>query len=108
MNKKLGRLLQPTMGGYFIVMILFTVATAAFGNFILAALELLITALVLALYHMNRTNRRKKLHDFIQNHLDEMSGADGAKPPFPILVLRLADGGVVYTNDAFVKLTPLH
>ena len=60
MNKKLGRLLQPTMGGYMIVMILFTVASVVFGNYILAAIELVVTAAVLALYHMNRTNRRKK------------------------------------------------
>ena len=105
MNKKLGRLLQPTMGGYMIVMILFTVASVVFGNYILAAIELVVTAAVLALYHMNRTNRRKKLQDFIQRHLDEMSNTDGVKPPFPVLVLRLADGGVVYTNDAFIKLT---
>lgn len=105
MNKKLGRLLQPTMGGYMIVMIVFVVAAAAFKNYILAAIELVVTAAVLLLYRMNRMNRRKKLQEFVQSHLDEMSGADGVKPPFPILVLRLADGGVVYTNDAFVKLT---
>jgi len=105
MNKKLGRLLQPTMGGYVIVMILFAVASAVFQNYILAAIELVITAVVLILYRMNRLNRRKKLQEFVQHHLNSMSGADDAKPPFPILVLRLADGGVVYTNEAFVKLT---
>ena len=105
MNKKLGRLLQPTMGGYMIVMIAFTLATAVFGNYILAAAELLVTAAVLLLYRMNRLSRRKKLQEFVQRHLDEMSGTDGVKPPFPVLVLRLSDGGVVYTNDAFVKLT---
>ena len=105
MNKKLGRLLQPTMGRYLIVMIAFTLATAAFGNYLLSAIELVITAAVLTLYRMNRLSRRKKLQDFVQRHLDEMSGTVGVKPPFPILVLRLLDGGVVYTNDAFVKLT---
>ena len=105
MNKKLGRLLQPTMGGYLIVMIAFTLAAALFGNYLLAAIELLVTSVVMLLYRMHRLNRRKKLQDFVQRHLNDMSGADGVKPPFPILVLRLLDGGVVYTNDAFVKLT---
>ena len=105
MNKKLGRLLQPTMGGYLIVMIAFAVASALFKNFLLAAIELLVTAVVLLLYRMHRMNRRKKLQDFVQQHLDEMSSTSGVKPPFPVLVLRLLDGGIVYANDAFVKLT---
>ena len=105
MNKKLGKLLQPTMGGYLIVMIGFSLAALLFQNYILAALELAVTALILMLYQISRANRRKKLHEFIQRHLNEISGTEGAKPPFPVLVLRLSDGGVVYGNDAFLKLT---
>ena len=105
MNKKLGRLLQPAMGGYLVVMLVFAVASAVAQNYILAVAELLVTAVVLALYQTHRVNRRKKLQEFVQRHLDTMSGTDSTKMPFPILVLRLADGGVVYTNDEFVKLT---
>ena len=105
MNKKLARLLQPSMGGYLIVLIGFTLAAALFQNYILAGIELAVTALVLGLYQISRTNRRKKLQDFVQRHLDEMNHTEGVKAPFPVLVLRLADGGVVYANDDFVKLT---
>ena len=107
MNKKLGRLLQPAMGGYLVIMMAFALAAALFQNYILAILEILITALVFVLYQVNRTKRRKKLQDFVQNHLDETFGSEGAKPPFPILVLRLADGGVVYANDAFIHMTDI-
>jgi len=105
MNKKLARLLQPAMGGYLIVMLGFAIAAALFQNYILAAIELVVTAVVLALYQMNRTNRRKKLQKFLQHHLDDMSGTSGTQSPFPMLVVRLADGGVVYANDDFIKLT---
>ena len=105
MNKKLGRLLQPSMGGYLLVMMAFALATVAFQVYTLAVLEILITALVFALYQINRVKRRKKLQDFIQEHLDETFGAEGAKPPFPILVLRLSDGGIVFANDAFIQMT---
>ena len=105
MNKKLGRLLQPSMGGYLVIMMAFALAAALFQVYILAALEILITALVFVLYQVNRAKRRKKLQDFIQTHLDETFGADGAKPPFPILVLRLSDGGIVFANDAFIHMT---
>ena len=105
MNKKIGRLLQPSMGGNLMVMMAFTVAAALFQNYILAGAELVITAVVLVIYQVNRAKRRKKLQDFLQHQLDEMNGITGAKAPFPMLALRLADGGVVYANDEFIKLT---
>ena len=105
MNKKLGRLLQPNMGGYLIVMLGFALAAALFGNYILSAVELVITAVVFALHRVNKTNRRKKLQEFVQKHLDTMTGEAGSKPPFPMVVVRLADGGIVYANDLFVHLT---
>ena len=105
MKKKIGRLLQPAMGGYLVVMFAFAVAAALFQNYILAGIELTVITAVLVSYQVSRVNRRKKLQEFVQNHLDEMSGTVGAKTPFPMLVLRLADGGVVYANDAFIALT---
>ena len=60
MNKKLGRLLRPNMGWYITVMLLFALAAAVFGDYLLAGLELLVTAGVFVLYMTNR-NRRKKL-----------------------------------------------
>jgi len=105
MNKKLGRLLHPTVGGYLVILTVFALAAAVFENYILAAAELVVTAAVLILHQVSRSNRRKKLQDFVQKHLDTMSGSEGTKTPFPILVLRLEDGGIVYANDSFVKLT---
>ena len=105
MNKKLGRLLRPNMGWYISVMLLFAVAAAVFGDYLLAALELLVTAGVFALYMSFRNHRKKRLQEFIQKHMDETGGAKGAKTPFPVLVLRLEDNGIVYTNDAFQKIS---
>ena len=105
MNKKLGRLLQPAMGGYLIVMLGFALGAALFENYILAGIELAVIMVVLILYRLGRTRRRRKLQDFLQKHLDEMNGIEGTKTPFPILALRLADGGVVYANDGFIKLS---
>ena len=102
MNKKLGRLLRPALGGYLIIMLGFALASALFQNYLLAGIELAVTLLALAAYQMNRASRRRKLQDFIQKHLDEINGTEGTKTPFPVLVLRLADGDIVYANDAFL------
>ena len=104
MNKKLGRLLRPNMGWYITVMLLFAVAAAVFGDYWLAGLELLITAGVFVLYMSNRSRRKKRLQEFVQKYLDENTGIQGAKSPFPVLVLRLEDNGIVYANDTFRKI----
>ena len=104
MNKKLGRLLRPNMGWYITVMLLFAVAAAVFGDYWLAGLELLVTAGVYLLYMSNRSRRKKRLQEFVQKYLDENTGIQGAKSPFPVLVLRLEDNGIVYANDTFRKI----
>ena len=104
MNKKLGRLLRPNMGWYIAVFLVFAVAAAAFRNYLLAGVELAITAAVFVLYITNRKSRKKRLQEFIQRHLDETSGMNGTKAPFPMLVIRLEDNGIVYANDVFVQL----
>ena len=105
MNKKIGRLLQPSMGGYVAVMLVFSLAALLFDNYILAALDLLLTAVVFMIYMLYQVKRRKRLQEYLQNQLDGVTGYQGGKEPFPMLVLRLSDNGIVYVNDAFVKLT---
>ena len=95
MNKKLGRLLRPNMGWYILILLAFALAAAGFQNFLLAGVALVITALMFWVYMNSRNRRKKRLQEFIQQHLDETSGAQGIKPPFPMLVLRLEDSGIV-------------
>ena len=105
MNKKLERLLNPSAGLYFVVLFLFGVAAALLGQFVLAGVELGIAALLFVLYMLFRRNRRRELQAFIQKATDEMNTVSGADSPFPMVVLRLGDGGIVHANDAFIRLT---
>ncbi len=105
MNKKLGRLLHPSMSVYIAVMMGFCVASALFRQFLLAGIELAVTALVLTLYLISRTKRRKQLRDFIHRTLDDMNATEGTRSPFPMAVFRLADNGIVYANTRFHNLT---
>jgi len=104
-NKKIGRLLQPGMGGYITVMLVFSLAAVLFDNYILAAAELAVTAVVFVIHLTTRAKRRKRLQEYLRSRLDDVTESHGSKAPFPMVVLRLSDGGVVYVNDAFVKLT---
>ena len=105
MNKKMGRLLQPNMGIYIAVMLVFAAATAVFQNYILAAAELAVTVVTLLFYLIYRNNRKKRVKEYVRKNLDEMNGTQGAREPFPMVVVRLNDDGVVYANDAFIKIT---
>lgn len=108
MDKKLGRILKPSTGMYFLVFAGFGVTAALLGEYILAGVELGITLLLLAVHVMYNAHRHNQLEDFLQNKADELMGIQGgAKAPFPTVLLRLSDHGIVHANDAFTKMTGL-
>lgn len=105
MTKKLARLINPSAGVYYFVMLGFGIATILLGEYLLAVVELAVTLLLLLLYLSQRAYRRKELQAFLQKTADEQNSVSGTQTPFPMLVIRLSDGGIVHVNDAFVKLT---
>ncbi len=105
MNKKLERLLRPNMGGYYVLLLGFVVATALLQHYILAGIELAVWALIMAAYLLHRADRRKQIKDYVEKTLEKQSGVDDQRPPFPMVAARVADGGIVYANDNFVTLT---
>ena len=105
MNKKLERLLRPNMGGYYVLLLGFVLATALLQHYVLAGIELAAWALIMAGYLLHRANRRKQLKAFVEKTVEEQSGLAGQRPPFPMVAVRLADGGVVYANDRFATIT---
>ncbi len=105
MNKKLGWLLRPGAGILFVFLMGFAVAAGLMQYYILAGVELGVAAVLLALYLISQGQRRKLLRKYLAEQLDETKGITGAKTPFPMLVVRLEDDGIVYANDTFVRLT---
>ena len=105
MNKKLGRLLHPSLGGYIALLLVFAFASALFQNYLLAALEVVVAIAAMVIHLAQKTKRRKRLQEYVQSQIDEITHTSGAKTPFPLMVLRLADNGIVYVNDAFMKIT---
>ena len=68
MNNKLSRMFQPSMRLYFIVLILFAVATCFFGPKakILAIAEAVVIILLAVFTRMSSTKRVDKLLDYIE------------------------------------------
>ena len=104
MNKKLRWLLQPRYTAFFVVIFGFAAAALAMGYYLLAGIELGLSALFLGLVLLFKNRRRRELQNYLNRTLDE-TGGKNAQPPFPMVAFRLADGGVVFANDAFTQIS---
>ena len=105
LNKRLGRVLHPNGSVYLAVLLLFVALSFYKGIYLVAVLELLIGALLFVVYLMNRKHRRKQLEDYLNKELAEGPADGTVRPPFPMVVVRLADNVVIYANYGFVELT---
>ena len=104
MNKLLGRLFKPSSWVYYVMMFAFSVAAGVMRDYLLSAVSFAATGLVLALHLVLKGQRRKALKEFLEKNLEEMKNSR-AMSPFPMVAMRLHDGGIVYANDPFVHLT---
>lgn len=105
MNKKLERFLKPNTGVHFVVLLLFGAAALLMEQYVLAGVALAVTVLLFGAYLFYREYRRKQIEAFVSGLTQAEGVGEGAHAPFPMVVVRLADGGIVHVNDAFAKLT---
>ena len=105
MNRKLGRLLEPGMEAYFIVMLLFAFAALVAGNGYLALAELAATGILFGLYYFRKVHRRRELEAFIQSATNTLGNTDGGRTPFPMALVRMGDGALIWANDPFVGIS---
>ena len=107
MNKKLGRLLQPGMRAYFIVMVLFVAAAAVLQQYILAAAEAAVTAILLAVHLVQKDKRRKDIQAFIQSATNTLGSGGRGDTPFPMVLTRMGDGAMLWANEQFLAISDL-
>ena len=105
MNKKLGRLLWPGLWAFFAVVVGFVIAAAAAGNYVLAAIEGGVAALLGIYYVLCRMYRRKEIQQYVKTAFDSAEIGNGADVPLPMVLVRLGDQSIIWTNDAFTSIT---
>ncbi|MBE6958880.1 MAG: DHH family phosphoesterase [Ruminococcaceae bacterium] len=105
MNKKLGRLLWPGLWAYFAVMVAFVAAAVATGNYLLALAEGALTALTGVYYVVCRVNRRREIQQYVKTAFNAAGVPGGAEVPLAMVLIRLGDGSVLWTNDSFDTIT---
>ena len=105
MNKKPGRLFQPSMAMYFIVMGCFAVASVLLQQYILAAVEATVTIVFFIVYRLHRKKQKKELQAFVHAASGVPERANRNDTAFPTVLARLGDGTVLWTNEQFVSIS---
>ena len=107
MNKKLGRLLHPGMGVYFLVMLGFCLAALLLDQIFLAAAAGLITLVMYGTYFLRRKRRHEQLQQYLQTIPTAIESVSKGESPFPTVMARLGDGGIIWANEQFANITGL-
>ena len=105
MNKKLDRMLQPSMGLYFVLLVGFCAAALAMQYYVLGIVEAVLTAGLFVFYMIRKNRRNREVQDFIKSTFNTLDVAKGAESPFPMVLTRLVDGGIIWSNEKFVSVT---
>ena len=105
MNNRLGRLLRPSVGVYFVLMAFFCAVTLLAGEYWLAAGEATVTLAAFGVYVMSRKRREYRIQKYLRSAPNTLESLGQGESPFPAFVVRLADGGIVWTNRRFSNLT---
>ena len=104
-NKRLKRLLWPGLWVFFFFMAAFSVAAALTRNYVLAGAEAAVTILVIVYYILCRNRRRKEIQNFVKTAFNGYEATAGADTPFPMVLIRLGDGCIIWANDRFSAIT---
>ena len=105
MNKKLRRLLQPSMILFFTVLFLFSVAAFGFRQYSLGIGELLITFLLFLGCRLRNSSARRQLTEYAQENNEMLSRTETNEVPFPLALVQLSTGKLFWYNHAFRDLT---
>lgn len=105
MDKKLARLFRPTKSFYFVLLALFCAAALAVGDYVLFATELAVTFVVYAAYSANLNRSHRRIRQFLESNAETLESTSRGHAPFPAVLVRLGDGGIVWENSRFEEIT---
>ena len=107
MKKPVSKLLQPGVFWYCLVMLGFTLAAVLLDQYYLAAAELVATIIVMVVSRVQFIRRRNALMQYVQSATDASGISVHAGSPFPMAVIRLPEGEIIWGNDGFYAMTGL-
>ena len=101
MNKKLGSALRSRGWLLFILLAVFCLGVFLAGEYVLGGLYALITLVSFVIYSLRQHRHRQAVLQFSKTVGEAQTSVKDAESPFPLAVIRVADGLLLYTNNGF-------
>jgi len=105
-SKKLPRFLQPNVRLYFLLLIVFAIATFFFGDYgrILAGIQITVIILAVIYLHVATRRRNAKLLSYLESMSDSMD-LTVRDTPLPVLIYNTENGEIIWCNDRFSSIS---
>ncbi len=107
MNKKFSRITEPSMRLYFIVLVIFAIASVFF-EWRLAVAEIAIVVVLFAYSRVSAVRRRREIIKYMESvsyELDKTTKEALTHFPLPTVMFRISDGEVLWSNEDFLRIT---
>ena len=105
-SKKLPRFLQPNVRLYFLLLIIFAVATFFFGYYsrTLAITQFTIIIFAAIYLHIDKKRRTMKVLDYLES-MSESMDLTVRDTPLPVLIYNTETGEAIWSNSKFSSIT---
>lgn len=107
MNNPFLRFLVPGAPLYFVVLLILSGVAALMGQYVLAGVELAVTAVMLVLFRISTARKKKEILRYIQSTTASLDTALRDELPLPMAIVSIANNEVFWSNDHFNQLTGL-
>ncbi len=105
MNKKLRRMMQPSMAAYFAVLLLFCVPSFVLRQYWIGGVQVGATLLLLLGYQWGSKRRRHALTEYVRTTNEMMRRSTDGDVPFPVALIQLNEEELIWYNKPFAELT---
>lgn len=108
LKKRVQRVFEPGTRLFFIVLILFAVATAFLRQWVVAACECAVIAALYVVYTRSVLHRRRNVVRYIDQvtaNLDSATKDSVVNFPLPMVIVRMETGEILWCNTRFLEIT---
>ena len=105
MNKKLRRMMQPSMAAYFAVLFLFCIPAFVLRQYWIGGAQIGAALLLLLGYQWGNSRRRHALTEYVRTTNEMMRRSTDGEVPFPVALIQLNEEELVWYNKPFAELT---
>ncbi len=102
------RLFRPSMRMYFVFLVIFVLAALFTGQFILAAAEAVVVALLAWYSGYSNKKRKRQVIEYIEAAAYNLEGASKGMlrdMPFPMVIFNINNGRILWNNESFLNIT---